>query len=450
MRHRLLEASVPGWIDPAAAFSALIAAEPRAVWLDGNGVGTSYLGVGTRLATASVADGTVTVDGVTSTGSILDVVRSAAGKGAPGDPGGFRGGWVGWLGYELRGQTMGVAVRHPSERPDAALLWVDRFVAFDHAERRVRLLVVGDAWDSDASAWRDATLDRLAAAVVPETPEPDESTATWATTDAEYLGMVERCQRAIRDGEAYQLCLTTEAVVPVHPDPALTYLRLRSASPSHHGAYFRVDGIALLGSSPEVFLTVSPQGVVESRPIKGTRPRGADAAADAALAASLLASEKERAENLMIVDLVRNDIARVSEVGSVSVPRLLEVESYPQVHQLVSTVRGRLAPGLDGVDAVAACFPAGSMTGAPKHRAVELLDALEARPRGIYSGAFGYFGLDGAIELAMVIRSIVLDARGATVGAGGGITALSVPAEELAEVRLKAAVLLGVLGVRER
>jgi para-aminobenzoate synthetase component 1 len=158
-------------------------------------------------------------------------------------------------------------------------------------------------------------------------------------------------------------------------------------------------------------------------------------------------SEKERAENLMIVDLMRNDIARVSEIGSVEVTSLLAVESYAQVHQLVSTVRGTLRDGLSGVDAVAACFPAGSMTGAPKRNATVILDELEQRPRGIYSGAFGYFGLDGRIDLAMVIRSIVMDGLGATVGSGGGITALSDPLEELAEVRLKAAALLAVLGV---
>ena len=450
MRHRLLEASVAGRIDPAAAFSTLLASEPRAVWLDGNGVGTSYLAVGARLATASVVDGTVTVDGVTRAGSILDVVRSVA---DPSSDGGFCGGWVGWLGYELRAQTMEMQLPPTLDvtaRPDAAMLYVDRFLAVDNATGTATLHAIGDEWGGELAEWRDATLRRLATAAAIEPSEPPKTSATWATTDAEYLAAIVECQRLIHEGEAYQLCLTTEATVAARPDPASTYLRLRAASPSHHGSYFRVDGIALLSASPEQFLLVTPQGVVESRPIKGTRPRGADAASDAALAAELLASGKERAENLMIVDLMRNDIARVSEVGSVSVPSLLEVESYPQVHQLVSTVRGRLASGFDGVDAVAACFPAGSMTGAPKRRAVELLERLEHRARGIYSGAFGYFGVDGRIDLAVVIRSIVLDERGATVGAGGGITALSVPGEELAEVRLKAAALLATLGAAER
>jgi anthranilate/para-aminobenzoate synthase component I len=258
--------------------------------------------------------------------------------------------------------------------------------------------------------------------------------------------MIHECQAAIASGDAYQLCLTSEARVDARPDPLATYLALRAESPTHHGALLRVGEFSLLSATPEQFLSVSPEGVVESKPIKGTRRRGSSAAEDDLLRLELEQSDKERAENLMIVDLMRNDIARVSEVGSVTVPSLLAVESYAQVHQLVSTVRGKLAAGLRPVDAVVACFPAGSMTGAPKSSATAILDRLERRPRGIYSGVFGYFGLDGRVDLAMVIRSIVIDGQGATVGAGGGITALSVPDEELDEVKLKAAVLLRVLG----
>ncbi len=212
-------------------------------------------------------------------------------------------------------------------------------------------------------------------------------------------------------------------------DPVAVYARLRAQSPSHHGALLRIGAISLLSSSPERFLEVAPGpgAIVRTHPIKGTRPRATDAASDARLRDELLASEKERAENIMIVDLMRNDLARVSEPGSVTVPSLLDVESYAQVHQLVSSIEGRLRPGLDGVDAIAACLPAGSMTGAPKQRATEILDTLERRARGLYAGAFGYLGRDGRVDLAMTIRSIVIDERGATIGTGGGITALSVP-----------------------
>jgi len=262
--------------------------------------------------------------------------------------------------------------------------------------------------------------------------------------------MILECQHSITEGDAYQLCLTTEATVDARPDPVATYLALRAASPTHHGALIRAGGVALLSASPEQFLAVSPEGLVTTSPIKGTRPRGQTEADDWRLRTELAASDKERAENVMIVDLMRNDIARVSKPGSVDVTKLLEVESYAQVHQLVSTVRGQLRDGLNGIDAVRACFPAGSMTGAPKLAATEILDRLENRARGIYSGAFGYVGLDGAVDLAMVIRSIIIDSAGSTVGTGGGITALSVPQEELAEAKLKAAALLTVLGVVER
>jgi len=275
---------------------------------------------------------------------------------------------------------------------------------------------------------------------------PVASVAVWRDSDNEYLELIHECQRRIAVGEAYQLCLTTEVHVDVHPEPLETYLALRLANPSHHGALIRVGDVSMLSSSPERFLSVSPSGRIQSRPIKGTRRRGATGAEDATLAAELLASEKERAENLMIVDLMRNDIGRVSEVGSVTVPTLLEVETYASVHQLVSTVEGQLEQGRSPVDAVIACFPAGSMTGTPKSSATRILDGLEGHPRGIYAGAFGYFGLDGRIDLAMTIRTIVLSQGGASIGTGGGITALSGPDDELAEIKLKADALLRVLG----
>ncbi|MET4782321.1 aminodeoxychorismate synthase component I [Glaciihabitans sp. UYNi722] len=452
MRSRVLESPLAGWIDPARVFGGLYASHPHAVWLD-SGMhaesGMSFLGRGSRLATSSVADRTVTVDGRTSDGEILQFLKEEL-EPASAEPGeGFRLGWVGWLGYELRAQTMDTSPRIGSRYPDAALLFVDRGIVFDHANRSMRLIALGDSWSEELSGWRDSTISALSSAAdhdpVGETPTVIPN-VSWAYGDDDYLAMIRECQEAIVDGDAYQICLTTEVRVDVRPDPFAAYLRLRAASPTHHGSLFVVDGLAMLSSSPELFLAVSPDRVVESRPIKGTRRRGSDPDEDAALARELESSDKERAENLMIVDLMRNDIGRVSEVGSVSVTRLLAVESYAQVHQLVSTVRGILAPGLTGIDAVAACFPAGSMTGAPKYGAVAILDRLEHRARGVYAGAFGYFGLDGRIDLAMVIRSIVLDGEGATIGTGGGITALSVPEEELDEVHLKVAALLAVLG----
>ena len=448
MRHRVFESPLPGWIDPAGLASVLIGGRSAAVWLD-SGIhaadGMSYLGFGTRALSASVADATMSVDGETRAGEVLHFLRADLATRAVPVSTGFQLGWVGWLGYGLRAQTMGAASDDRSRYADASLLFVDLAIAFDHSTGFVTVMGLEASAVEELRARVVGLLPSLSVALLAGPPPRAE--VAWADSDDEYLRMIVACQAAIDAGDAYQLCLTTEARVAVTPDPFETYLALRAANPSHHGAFFRAGEISLLSSSPELFLSVAPDGTIESHPIKGTRRRGETRERDEALMAELLASDKERAENLMIVDLMRNDIARVSEVGSVSVPRLLAVETYAHVHQLVSTVRGRLAAGLTAVDAVSACFPAGSMTGAPKLSAVTILDRLEHRARGVYAGAFGYFGLDGRVELSMVIRSILLDADGATVGSGGGITALSVPAEELAEVKLKAAALLGVLGV---
>ena len=424
------------WVEPAQAWASLLADEPNSFWLDsGQDAGVSYLGAGSR--TLSGPDVFAALKADLATWTIAD------------DAGhGFSLGWVGWLGYELRATTLGTPVTRTSRYPVSALMFADRALAFDHDTREVTLLALGSAWEGELADWRTATLAALGVHHQLPVHVASDAGVSWADGDERYLALISECQAAIHSGEAYQLCLTTEASVDVRPDPFAAYLALRAASPAHHGGLLRFGDVALLSSSPEQFLSVTPDGVVQSKPIKGTRARGRTPESDEALKAELLASDKELAENLMIVDLMRNDIGRVSEIGSVEVPSLFAVESYPQVHQLVSTVRGRLLPGLDAVDAVVACFPAGSMTGAPKRNATLLLDALENRARGIYSGAFGYFGLDGRVDLAMVIRSIVLDPSGATVGAGGGITALSVPREELAEVSLKAAALLAVLTTR--
>jgi para-aminobenzoate synthetase component 1 len=424
------------WVEPAQAWASLLADEPNSFWLDsGQGAGVSYLGAGSRVLSGPDVFAALKADLATHR------IADDAGRG-------FSLGWVGWLGYELRESTLGTPVTRASRYPVSALMFADRALAFDHDTREVTLLALGSAWEGDLADWRSATVAALDVAVDLPVHRPADAAVAWADTDEQYLALIAECQAAIHAGEAYQLCLTTEASVDVRPDPFAAYLALRASSAAHHGGLIRVGDVALLSASPEQFLSVTPDGVVESKPIKGTRARGTTPQADAALRAELLASDKERAENLMIVDLMRNDIGRVSELGSVTVPSLFAVESYQQVHQLVSTVRGRLSPDLDGVDAVVACFPAGSMTGAPKRNATLLLDGLEKRARGIYAGAFGYFGLDGRVDLAMVIRSIVLDPGGATVGAGGGITALSVPRDELAEVSLKAAALLAVLTTR--
>lgn len=463
MRRRVITSHFDSWVDPAECFSVFCGGEDPAFWLDSgknSTSGMSCLGRGARVVTHSRGLLEDSARSVSTDVSVFEFLRSelSLGTDESDEPLIFPLGWVGWLGYELHESTLNYPAQLPPKYPDAAFLCAERAVVFDHAKRTVTLVALGESWSGELALWRDETF-RMLDALKAHRPTPPEHRGTvsrhvdstvgpvWAYSDDEYLRMIEECQDAIHAGDAYQLCLTTEVTVDAHPDPMETYLRLRELSPSHHGGFLRVGGVSLLSSSPEKFLTVSRTGTVESKPIKGTRRRGATTAADVELRAELLASEKERAENLMIVDLVRNDLSRVCALGSVTVPHLLEVESYAQVHQLVSTVQGTLAAGCDGIDAVQACFPAGSMTGAPKRSAVAILASLERRPRGLYAGAWGYFGFDGSVDLAMTIRSIVIDDHGSSIGTGGGITALSVPSEELDETKIKAAALLLALGL---
>lgn len=453
-----LRVSAP-WVDPEAVFRALHADSGDVFWLDSGSdavSGRSYLGESQH-----------TVSGTSVPPEVADL---ALGRGPAGNPA-LTAGWVGWVSYEAAcrmlappGERTG-PVRSTGQAPDVVLLRATRMLVFDHADRTLEVCTASDT--ADDRAWIEHTLARLASL------EPDASAGTSAETSAEtpaetsagaengairrarwrhsedaYLALISRCQEAIARGDAYQLCLTNTATVEGVDleDAASVYLRLRRGSPAHHGGFVRAAGAALLSSSPELFVRVTADGLLTTKPIKGTRPRGSTPELDARAAAELAADPKERAENVMIVDLLRNDVSRLAHPGSVRVPELLAVESYPHVHQLVSTVEGRMRAGLAVGDLLGAVLPPGSMTGTPKQSAVRILDDLERGPRGVYSGAFGFIDDGGAIDLAVVIRSITVAGGRATVGSGGGITSDSVPERELAEVALKAAPLLAALG----
>lgn len=402
-------------------FRALAARHADIFWLDaGDGAaeGWSVLGVGD-----SDAGGPGHVR--------LDVAANR-----PRDEPPFRGGWVGWLDYDSGAAAAGAPSAATEGGP--AWLWVRWALAIDHSNGAVWLLGNDDAFDAVVSEATASGVDAVAPA--------DSALASARHDPAEYAALIERCRDAIRAGTAYQLCLTTRFSIAGTHDPIETYLRLRSATPAHHGGFVRIGDRALLSASPETFLHAAGGGV-RTRPIKGTRPRGSDPTTDAELAAELLGNAKERAENVMIVDLMRNDLSRVCVPGTIRVEGLWEIESYPAVHQLVSTVSGAFVAGLTVQDLWDATFPAGSMTGAPKLSAMTVLHELEdGAPRGVYSGCFGYVGVDGALDLAMVIRSIVMAGGQAVVGAGGGITWGSEPAAEVDEVATKARAPLAALG----
>ncbi|MCK7638183.1 chorismate-binding protein [Corynebacterium pygosceleis] len=255
---------------------------------------------------------------------------------------------------------------------------------------------------------------------------------------ATYRDLVERCRDFIGEGESYELCLTTTASVELadDPDPFVLFLRLRQLAPAPRAGLFITPERSVLSVSPERFMTVT-SGTVSASPIKGTRPRGATPEQDALLARDLASSVKDRAENMMIVDLLRNDLARSCIPGSVTVPELCAVHTFDRVHQLISTVAGRLPVTTRGIDAALAAFPPGSMTGAPKQRSMDILAELEGTPRGVYSGCMGWFSGNGDVDLSVLIRTVVVSGRTLTYGAGGAVTRLSDPAGEWAEVLVK-------------
>jgi para-aminobenzoate synthetase len=455
---------IPFKVDAETAFMTLYADAEPAFWLDSALVRGfsrfSYMGDTSgphaEFVTYSIARGTteVTHNG-TTTGHdehIFDYLnrmlaeRHVRTEGLPFD---FNGGYAGYLGYELKAHCGG-SEAHTSPTDDAAFVFADRLIAFDHEEEVAYLVCIDGVDDRDrAQQWINDTYDALAELQpVPRwsrTLHPQPVPQLFRHTPEQYLDLIADCKREINEGETYEVCLTNMIGQDVTIDPVNTYRALRERNPAPYATFLRFPDVSVLSSSPERFLTVGPDGEVESKPIKGTRPRGTTPEEDEHLYQNLRTDEKDRSENLMIVDLLRNDIGELAEVGSVHVSRIFSVESYATVHQLVSTVRGRLRPDVTAVDAVRRAFPGGSMTGAPKIRTMEIIDRLEAGPRGIYSGSIGFFGLNGSTDLSIVIRTIVTTDDDITIGVGGAIVDLSDPDEEVAEMLLKAKALVAAL-----
>ena len=440
--------------DPERAFVHMFGASPNAFWLDSSAAGErgrfSFMGDSegplAALVTYDVELGEVRIERqgdvevrAESIFRYLDRELARPLPPASGLPFDFECGFAGYLGYELKSECDGAAA-HRASTPDAAFVLADRLIAFDHKERHTYLLA-RTAQPSELAAaedWIEEAAGRLAALPGLAAPRAGMATALSARRSYQrYREDVAACKRYLTAGHSYEICLTDTFETETAADPLELYRALRRANPAPFAAYLRLGDLAVLSSSPERFLSVDRDGRVETRPIKGTSRRGATPAEDARLAAELRRDKKSRAENVTIVDLMRNDLGQVCEIGSVEVSELMAVESYETVHQLVSGVRGRLRPELTSADAVRACFPPGSMTGAPKRRTMEIIDELEGAARGVYSGAIGWFGLGGACDLSVAIRTIVLDGGRAAVGAGGAIVIDSDPGDELAEMLLK-------------
>jgi para-aminobenzoate synthetase len=461
VRHSTLDT----WCDPEAAFVALYGDREHAVWLDSSraepglarfsfmGAPDGPLGhvvrydVATRALSIDRADGREELRE-----SVLDYCERELAHlraDAPELPFDFTCGFAGYLGYELKADCGGELV-HRSTMPDAALVFCDRLIAFDHDQRRVHLVALADAKGVGAAeAWLAAAERELAglAPPAPVTP-PAPGALSFAAREGRdaYLANIAACKHEIFEGESYEICLTTELHSGSAIDPLAAYRMLRARNPAPHAALLRLGDLSVLSSSPERFLRVDRERIVESKPIKGTSARAVDPAEDMWRVAALREDEKSRAENLMIVDLVRNDLGRVCALGTVEVPALMAVESYATVHQLVTTVRGRLRDDATAIDCIRAAFPGGSMTGAPKLRTMEIIDRLEHRPRGVYSGALGFLSVNGTADLSIVIRTLVASRRGLQIGSGGAIVAASDPDAEHDEMLLKARAVLAAVG----
>jgi para-aminobenzoate synthetase len=408
--------------DPVSHFVELATSHERCFWLDGGGA-RPWSGRRSILGWLDDDDVSVTYDAARG-----EVTRHASGRSEvvgddvfavleeamAGDPADVH--WVGYLGYACRPDLPAI-VAPDAAMPDAIWMRTRNVHVVAHPEP-------GDRGEPTA----------VPGGRPPDVPVPQEYAVAFAAV-----------QEQLRAGNSYEVNLTHRLTVDSDLDPVSAYLRLRVLNPAPYAGYLQHDGRRLLSSSPERFATVDRHRMLETKPIKGTTPRGATPAEDAELRRRLATDTKFRAENLMIVDLLRNDIAMVTDPGTVDVPVLMDVESYASVHQLVSTVRGRLRDDVSTIGALRTLFPAGSMTGAPKLRTMEIIRDVEATPRGPYSGAFGWIAGDGRADLGVAIRTLTTPGDGTwEIGTGGGITVRSDVAEEYAESRWKAERLLRV------
>lgn len=465
--YRLHTRRIAGAVDAEAAFTRMYGASRRAFWLDSalveEGLARfSFFGDDSgplaEFVRYDVDSGRCEIERAGRpprkvAAKVFDYLRRQLtsrrvdGTGLPFD---FTGGYVGYFGYETKADC-GSPNRHSSDVPDACWLFADRIVAVDHLKGFTYAVCLAEDTPQaarEAEDWLESALAQLSFVAAESEPSPLPARAEpdlgavepWLVRDrAMYLADIEACQRELRKGTSYEICLTNAARLPAPPDAFDFYRVLRRVNPAPYAAFLRFGDVDVAGSSPERFLRITRDGVAEARPVKGTAPRGEGPEEDARLRDALAADAKTRAENLMIVDLLRNDLGRVCRTGSVRVTRLMATETYATVHQLVSTVEGRLREGTDAVDCVRACFPGGSMTGAPKPRTLEIIDSLETEARGVYSGALGYLGCSGGADLNIVIRTAVFADGLMQLGAGGAIVLDSDPVAEYEEMLLKTA-----------
>ena len=453
VEHNLLVLEIP-FLDPLNAF-AYWADQPFVAFLDGATPTDprcrhAYLAVEPFRLIETRGEVT-TIDGVPVRGNPFDILERELARfqlpnGAVPVP--FGTGAVGFIGYEMGRHLERLPQRldDSTDIPDMVMAFYDLVLAFDLVERRCWILSsgfpeVGEPRLARAQERASAMAARLASPPPPiVSHEPLRGDWTPDLSRLDYEARVERILDHIRAGDIYQANMTMSHRMSRSSNTSASgiYRRLRARSPAPFAAYLGCGPrLSIASASPERFLRLDRTGLIETRPIKGTRPRGSTPAEDDHERQALRTSVKDQAENLMIVDLMRNDLGRVAEIGSVRVPTLHEVESFATVHHLVSTVTAQLVPGIGPIGLLRACFPGGSITGAPKKRAMEIIDAVETSRRGPYCGMIGWIGFDGAMDSSIVIRTLTITPDWLIAQAGGGIVADSDPAAEYEEMMVK-------------
>lgn len=362
----------------------------------------------------------------------------------------FYGGGVGYIGYDAIRQfeKIGDVVNDTMKMPDIHLMFYQDVIVFDHTTQTVSIILLNlDQDRTDAELTQTTEQLKLTLFTANDLEETTTSVAKMnfipTKTKKEFMEMVEKAKEHIRQGDIFQVVLSQALEGDVTVEPFQFYRRLRNANPSPYMFYIDFEDYILLGASPESLIKTK-SGELTTNPIAGTRPRGKSKLEDCQLEQELLSDEKELAEHKMLVDLSRNDVGRVCEAGSITIPKFMEIERYQHVMHIVSEVKGRLKPNLSGIDALISCLPAGTVSGAPKIRAMQIINDLEKRKRGVYAGAVGYINVNGDIDFALAIRSLVIKDKKAILQTGAGIVYDSIPEKEYEETLNKAKSLLEV------
>ena len=371
----------------------------------------------------------------------------------------FHGGMVGYLSYEVARyfERLPCPDQDPQRLPESVLMLADTLLVFDHVTHKIKVVSHAHLDGDVDTAYREAIckiddlvnrLEQPMNSKILKNAPPDKSEVSSNFSPAEFEAIVSQAKEYIYAGDIIQAVLSQRLARPTYASPFAIYRALRSVNPSPYMYYLHLGDFYIVGASPELLVRVE-DGIVSNHPIAGTRPRGRDITEDLALEEELKSDEKERAEHIMLVDLGRNDIGRISEPGTVEVTQLMDIERYSHVMHLVSHVQGKLRAGLSQFDALRSCFPAGTVSGAPKIRAMEIIAELEREKRGPYAGAVGYFDFSGNLDTAITIRTLIIKNNIAYIQAGAGIVADSIPEREYQESLAKAQALLSAIDQAE-